>query len=85
MVLLQVKKPEKWAFWDYYSKAKKDECKQSNLDHFDGFITETTTNFLDVCTGVSLKLTTSGSFRGKKISKIIETIILKQDEGVRPK
>ena len=89
MALLQVEKPEKWSFWGYYSKVKK-ERNQSNLcflDDFDRFIPWTTTYFLEVRAGVSLKLTTNGSFRGKQISKIsiFEAIILKQNEGVRPK
>ena len=55
------------------------------LDDFDRPLT--VTYFLDVCVGVSVKLTTSGSFGGKQISKIItrEIIILKQNERVRPK
>ena len=89
MVLLQVEQPDKWAFWRYYSKAKKDECNQSNLSFLDGFnrfIPWTTGYFLDAYASVSLKLTTSGSIRGKQISKIstFEAIILKQNEGVRP-
>ena len=80
--LLQVEKPEKWG---NYSKTKKDKRKQSNLsflDDFDRFVPWTATYFLDVCAGVSLKLTSSGSFRDKQF---YEAIILKQNEGVRPK
>ena len=84
------KKPEKLSFWGYYSKARKDEFNQGNLsflDDFDRFILWTITFFLEVYAGVSLKLTTSGTFWCKQISKIsiFEVIILKQNEGLRPK
>ena len=90
MVLLQVEKPQKLAFWGYYSKAKMGECNQTNLcflDDFVRFIPWTTTYFLEVSARVSPKETTNGSFRGKQISKIsfFEAIILKQNEGVKPK
>ena len=83
------KKPEKLTFWGYYSKAKKDDCNQGNLsflDDFDRFILWAITYFLEVCSGVSLKLTTEiyGTFWGKQISKISisEVIIPNQNEEV---
>ena len=87
---LKGKKPEKVSLWGYCSKGKKDECNQSNLgflDDFDRFIPWATIFFLEVCAGVSMKLTTNGSFWNKQISRvsIFEVITLKQNEGVRPK
>ena len=84
------RKPQKWAFWWYYFKAKMDECNQSNLcfmNNFEGLIPWTTIYFLEVCARVSPKVTTNGIFRAKQISKIsiFEAIILKQNEGVQPK
>ena len=67
--LLQVKKPEKWSFWGFYSKAKK-ERNQSNLfffDDFDRFIPWTNTYFLEVRAYLSLKLTTNGSANLKNL------------------
>ena len=66
------------------------ECNQANLcflDDFLRFIPWTTTHFLEVCARVSPKVTTNGSFRGKQIlkSNFFEAIILKQNEGLKPK
>ena len=66
------------------------ERNQTNLcflDDFVRFIPWTTTHFLKLYARVSPKVTTNGSFRGKQISKIsfFEAIILKQNEGVKPK
>ena len=56
-------------------------CKVHNLNNYT-FYTIT-----QVCACVSMKVTTSRSFRGKQISKIriFEAIILKQNEGVQLK
>ena len=66
------------------------EYNQTNLCFLDDFIRFTpwtTTHFLEVCAGVSPKVTTNGSFRGNQMSQInfFEAIILTQNEEVKPK
>ena len=67
------KKPPKFRFLGCVSSAKTEECKikvENCLDQFGIIIPCLYTYFLEVCTGLSLKVATKASIRRKKNLKI---------------